>query len=449
MNEKNGNLGLFRQLAAELDGLGIACCIFDNNECCLGWNRTFLAFFPEHEGHVFVGEHYSENLRRFYGFRLGPAELDKLEMYVQAGIERHRAQSRTYSFDHRGRKLRVAALSLDGGWSVRLWRADTPALHDSPVPVLQVLPQTGRLPDSVTSCTSILDRMPDGVMISGPDGCIEWVNESFVHMYQLASRTIVPGLPFESVYRQAWANSVNHHPEALYDGLKLLDEHLRFSGAPFELELPNNRFVRIIARPGQDGTVFFAHVDITEIKRQQRLLHEAERSAHHAATHDSLTGLMNRRKFMQVLEFECAQHSRADRPFAVLFLDLDGFKPINDQFGHAVGDQALEWVSGVLSCNVRETDSLARLGGDEFVVLLRHAGDIETVRVLTHRIIDSLNQPFCVDGHDVSLGVSIGIALYPQHGTEPDTLLQVADQAMYLAKKQGGGCAHLLQVDRI
>lgn len=138
MNEKNANLGLFRQLASELDGLGIACCIFDNSEYCLGWNRTFLVFFPEHDGHIFVGEHYSENLRRFYGCRLGPDELHKLETYVQAGVERHRAQSRTYAFEHRGRMLRVTTLAIEECVRIRFWRADTPETQDAVVSALPV-----------------------------------------------------------------------------------------------------------------------------------------------------------------------------------------------------------------------------------------------------------------------------------------------------------------------
>jgi PAS domain-containing protein len=112
---------LLATMAATLEGLRIAMCVFDGEDRTLLWNRTFLEFFPEHDGQVFVGEPYRENLRRYYRARLGAQELPKLEGYVEEAVARHRAQSRPFAFAHRGRYLRVSSLSIAGGGRVRIW----------------------------------------------------------------------------------------------------------------------------------------------------------------------------------------------------------------------------------------------------------------------------------------------------------------------------------------
>jgi diguanylate cyclase (GGDEF)-like protein len=160
--------------------------------------------------------------------------------------------------------------------------------------------------------------------------------------------------------------------------------------------------------------------------------------AHTRASVDPLTGLMNRASFDRALDLAVAHAARAQNAAAVLFMDLDGFKTVNDQRGHAVGDVLLKEVaSRILSC-VREDDLLARYGGDEFVVLLEQLAGVEVVDAIASRIIDALSRSFAVDGLTVRLSVSIGVALFPQHGSSAEELLARADGAMYAAKRKGG-----------
>ncbi|MFG1926866.1 diguanylate cyclase domain-containing protein [Cryptosporangium sp. NPDC048952] len=150
----------------------------------------------------------------------------------------------------------------------------------------------------------------------------------------------------------------------------------------------------------------------------------------HARLHDTLTGLPNRALFLERAEVAMAQK----QPVAALFLDLDGFKPVNDTYGHAAGDELLVQVGRRLKAATRQQDLVSRFGGDEFLVLCR--GDADAV---AERIRHELSQPFDVDGHTVRIGVSIGIATRTQHTDSADTLIHNADLALYEAKRGGRG----------
>ena len=151
------------------------------------------------------------------------------------------------------------------------------------------------------------------------------------------------------------------------------------------------------------------------------------------ANRDPLTGLANRRYLMQRLE----QAYKDKKIIAVLFMDLDGFKPINDQYGHEAGDEALKIVAERLDACVRETDLLCRLGGDEFVILFAGMGDKKQLTERSTKILELINDPFWINGNRLKMGVSIGIAIGPADAPDAEGLLTAADEAMYAAK-QGG-----------
>jgi diguanylate cyclase (GGDEF)-like protein len=168
---------------------------------------------------------------------------------------------------------------------------------------------------------------------------------------------------------------------------------------------------------------------------EARLAH-AER-IEYMAYHDVLTGLPNRALFTQLLAQSISQARRHRRQLAVLFLDLDNFKQVNDTLGHEAGDALLKEVGLRLRRCLRDSDSVARLGGDEFVVLVPELPSEDDVAVVARKMLAAVAQPFKLVGHDFSLTVSIGISLFPQHGEDEQTLKQHADIAMYLAKEQG------------
>jgi len=170
--------------------------------------------------------------------------------------------------------------------------------------------------------------------------------------------------------------------------------------------------------------------DITERKR-------AEEKIAHLAHYDYLTDLPNRALFLDGLEHAIAFAKRNEFKLAVLFLDLDGFKKVNDTFGHEVGDLLLQGVSARLKKTMRASDTVARVGGDEFVFVLNEIGTEENAASTAKKIISALAEPFELKGESCSIGGSIGISIYPDASLDPVTLVKQADDAMYLSKQSG------------
>ena len=156
------------------------------------------------------------------------------------------------------------------------------------------------------------------------------------------------------------------------------------------------------------------------------------------ALYDSLTGLANRTLLLDRLQAALQRASRDEQPLALLYLDLDGFKQVNDNFGHPVGDLLLQQTAQRIVHAVRQTDTVARFGGDEFVILLEHLHQQDTAAKVAEKIRLALTPPFLLAGQQLQIAPSIGIALFPQHGSDSRQLLLRADGAMYSAKRLGG-----------
>lgn len=185
-----------------------------------------------------------------------------------------------------------------------------------------------------------------------------------------------------------------------------------------EMEIKEQRFFVAIVR------------DVTERKL-------VERKIKHMAQHDHLTGLPNRSLFLEQLEHAIKLAKRRQQRTAVLFLDLDGFKQINDTLGHDAGDQLLQEVAARLKTVLRESDVAARMGGDEFTFVLNDIGSHENAAAVAQKIIETLSEKFNLKGHESQIGGSIGIAVHPDDAADHEALLRKADEAMYVAKKSG------------
>ncbi|OQZ01590.1 MAG: hypothetical protein B6D35_02770 [Candidatus Brocadia sp. UTAMX2] len=198
----------------------------------------------------------------------------------------------------------------------------------------------------------------------------------------------------------------------------------------------------------KDGSVFYADINtslitfagktyLMGILRDVTERRQTEEKIRHLAFHDALTALPNRLLFADRLNLALAHAHRTKEMLAVLFLDLDRFKIINDTLGHTVGDQLLRGVADRLKNCVREDDTIARLGGDEFSLLLPGITREEDVIRVAHKIIEILKKPWTIDGYELYVTASLGIVLYPNDGRDAETLLKNADSAMYYAKEQG------------
>ena len=198
----------------------------------------------------------------------------------------------------------------------------------------------------------------------------------------------------------------------------------------------------------KNGNVFPMRLAVTEVRRNARTqfiglvsdISDEEAALHHIeflALHDLLTGLPNRARLIEALGVAC-RRSR-EHPCAVLFIDLDGFKPINDRHGHDAGDEALITIAKRLHHNLADQDMVARLGGDEFVALVEGPETPTQAIAVAQRLLEAVSRPMTLLGHICQLGASIGIALMPANGTTASDVLSAADNAMYAAKRAGKG----------
>lgn len=278
---------------------------------------------------------------------------------------------------------------------------------------------------------SVFEHSYDGILITDPSNVIVDVNPAFVRITGYTK-----------------AEAVGQQPAILRSGqntLLLYQEMWRALNTQdfWQGEIWNKRkngevYAQMLAITAvRDAAGQLAHYvavfsDISALKAHQA---ELDRMAHF----DPLTGVPNRRLLSDRLDQAIARSQRNAKPMAVCYLDLDGFKPVNDRFGHEAGDHLLVEITHRLKRVLRSDDTLARLGGDEFVLLFGDLDGVDDLSVL-NRVLDAVVQPVDIKGQAVSVSASIGVALYPEDDVDADTLLRHADQAMYTAKQAGKNC---------
>ena len=177
--------------------------------------------------------------------------------------------------------------------------------------------------------------------------------------------------------------------------------------------------------------------NMLEVRLLYKKLEQSSRAMESLALHDALTGLPNRRLLMDRLSLAIAHARRNKGTMAVMYLDLDGFKLINDTLGHDAGDSLLSAVAARLLAAVRQEDTVARLGGDEFMIALWKLGRADDIDMLTSKVIESVSQPYDILGHRVNITASIGVGIYPADGEAAEILMKSADQALFEAKHSG------------
>lgn len=227
------------------------------------------------------------------------------------------------------------------------------------------------------------------------------------------------------------------------------------SKASIEIKNPQNKVLGLLSwQPDKPGSLILSKIKFPliilligiglltvviiriSLKTTQRLK-DAYENLTHLANHDVLTGLANRRLFDELLEQTIHSAKRDNISSAMLYLDLDGFKKVNDTYGHHNGDLLLVAVAERLKDSIREADTIARIGGDEFTILLRNTSSHSDIKSTVEKIQTALEQPIILSDNEVKISASIGITMIPQDGTDPDMLLTNADNALYKSKNQG------------
>lgn len=276
-----------------------------------------------------------------------------------------------------------------------------------------------------------LENMSQGLCMFDHEQRVVVSNERFASMYGLTPEQVKPGTLFRKVleYRVASNIYAGDTPE---EYIKDACEAVAKSVASRQvLELSNGRVVEIAYQPMSDGGWLDTHEDITEYSRIQ------ERIAH-LAYHDALTGLANRVQLGEQVQQEL-KRTRRKETFALLCLDLDNFKDVNDTLGHVAGDQLLKIVSDRLQICVRETDMVARLGGDEFAIVQISKQPLKDAAVLAERVCSAVRVPIQLEQNEIVMGVSVGIVVASKDGHDYETLLKKADMALYQTKQNGRG----------
>jgi diguanylate cyclase (GGDEF)-like protein/PAS domain S-box-containing protein len=295
--------------------------------------------------------------------------------------------------------------------------------------VIADIDERKRAAENLKVAATVFDTSKEGILITDAKNRIVSCNPAFT--------TITGYLPEDIIGRDPSLLRSGREPAgfyaAMWSGL-LAEDH-------WEGEIWNQRkdgaifpeWLSIALVRDAKGTVC-NHIaifsDITERK-------ESEARIRHLAQYDFLTDLPNRALFYDRLNVALANALRYKQSFAVFFIDLDGFKPINDTHGHDIGDAVLQEVARRLSDNVRSADTVARHGGDEFVILAPTIGNEDDAGILANKILQVLDEPIRVQYRALKLSASIGISLFPHHGEDADALVRIADAAMYQVKSSG------------
>jgi diguanylate cyclase (GGDEF)-like protein len=274
-----------------------------------------------------------------------------------------------------------------------------------------------------------LNNMAHGLCMFDAEQKLIVCNRTYVQMYALTPELARPGTMLQAIeaFRATIGNGAIGNPEQAAAATAI---HTREATA-FTQQLMDGRTVAVSQRPMQDGGWVAVHEDITERQR-------AEAKIAHLARHDMLTNLPNRLLFREHLE-NAFDRIQPDRGFAVHCLDLDHFKTVNDTLGHPIGDELLKLVAARLTEVVSAADFVARIGGDEFAVVQANVARPEQCSQLASRIVGQISRPYDIDGRHIVIGTSVGIAIAPNDGANPDVLLKNADMALYLSKGDGRG----------
>jgi len=286
------------------------------------------------------------------------------------------------------------------------------------------------LRDSIEQMRLFTDNVPSMTVSWDENLCCSFANKRFAEFFGIPVENLL-GIHMskfigDDAFREVekyFAQALSGHPIS-YQRL-----HHFANGESRYIE------VKLLPHVAHDGRILGCYAVTTDITEQKQV----EERIRHLAHHDNLTGLPNRLLFNDRLSQEISFSKRGARRFALLYLDLDNFKPVNDALGHNAGDEVLRIVSQRLREQVRESDTVARVGGDEFTIIMRDIRSRENVVTIAGKIVAALAEPFYLERQETSvdIGASVGIALYPDDAQDHETLIKIADAAMYSAKVQG------------
>ena len=281
-----------------------------------------------------------------------------------------------------------------------------------------------------------VNNISQGLCMYDPKGRLVICNEPYQRIYNLPEHLLKPGTKLDDILVYLFEQGM-HAGADRDEYISWRREVIARGEHAKNIHELDGRIIMMQHHPMKDGGWVTTHEDVTEQRQQEERIR-------HMARHDALTQLPNRVQFLEEMASAEAAIERGEK-VAVLCIDLDHFKGVNDTLGHSLGDKVLQQASARLWGTTRENDVLARLGGDEYALLLRDIDDPAGAATIAERIVKVMGQPFSIEGHQVGIGASVGIAVAPQDGETADELMKNADLALYKAKNEGRSTFHFFE----
>lgn len=406
-------------LSTAISAISEGFALFDENDELLLWNQPYQELWSAGLRGLSLkkGMAYDALLQSFcdHGLIQGSCEL-----WIAKRRDQHASGIGSVEFELAdGRWIKAGERRLESGGTVGIYTDITD------IRTREEAIREAALASKSKILQASLDSIPQGISVFNNDNELVAWNDRFKTLLNIPEKALQTGAAYEAFLRYDWGPGDRQATSE--------DGRLRpVVPCAHEREVNDSLHIEIVRHPMPDGGFVNTYTDISSKK-------EAAQTMQHLATHDSLTGIANRTLLMESLTTELAHCRRRQSMCAVLFMDMNDFKPVNDRYGHHIGDQLLQMFASRLEELIREGDMLARLGGDEFAILLSDVSKLEDISHLVRRIQRAITIPFLIGDIRMEVGASIGIAMFPEHGQTGDLLMRNADLAMYHAKKHGTG----------
>jgi diguanylate cyclase (GGDEF)-like protein len=423
-------------LDAALESIPYGFCVWSPDFKLVMWNKHYLDIYG------FPASKIRKGMTLAAAARLA-AQLGH-HSNQSAGEDFLAAYTRELSNNRSGARAKVREL-LRGGRTIETVHVFSPGLgwvitHEDvtdEIASAEMLQRRGReLERQNLRLDAAVNNISQGLCMYDPKGRLVICNEPYRRIYNLPEHLLQPGTHLDDILRHLFDEGMlaGTDREAYTHWRREVIRKAEHAKNIHELD---GRIIMMQHHPMQDGGWVTTHEDITEQRQQEERIR-------HMARHDALTQLPNRVQFLEEMASAEAAIERGDR-VAVLCIDLDHFKSVNDTLGHALGDKVLQQASARLWGATRENDVLARLGGDEYALLLRDIDKPADAAGIAERMVKAMSQPFIIEGHQVVIGASVGIAMAPQDGETADELIKNADLALYKAKNEGRSTFHFFE----
>jgi len=415
-----------------LDNMGSGLCMFDADKRLVVCNERYARLYRLPPELLKPGTPHSAIIshRVLHGILKGDKDQGGVQQKLSAlgALPADAASSRIDELAD-GRLICVTRQPMAGGG----WVATHEDVTERENLNARLAQNNTLLGERTSQLQAIVDNFPGGIGLFDREFCLLVCNQTARTLLDLPAHLLANGrTPLEDLIRfnaQRGEYGPGDVEAQVAERMALARDRKTYE---FQRERPNGTVLDVRGVPLADGSFLTTYMDITE-------RHRSEAKIAHMARHDVLTGLPNRAVLRERIEQAIKGTRDGDRRFVVHVLDLDRFKEVNDTLGHPVGDALLKAVAQRLRGCVREIDTLARLGGDELCIIQSVADPVSEAGGLANRIIQAIGAPFELDDHHVTIGVSIGIAVAPTDGSDPDQLMRSADLALYRAKNEGRG----------